>query len=126
LSNSRKFWSGRFSLPIADRRTGVAEVDQPLDIVVTGILITPTTRIMLFTDGKGQRTQRVRVGEVVQGWKVVKIEPHSVKFQRDKDERILKPKIETTLTAKPKSNNISTPQPAQPQPAGSPEDAILD
>jgi hypothetical protein len=77
-----------------DTVAGAAEQAQPLTATLTGILITPGSRMALLSPGKEQKTRRVREGDTVQGWKVTAIEHRRVTFRRDGSDRVLQLRAE--------------------------------
>lgn len=72
----------------ADRRpalvsaAGGVDADQPLDAVLTSVLIAGETRLALVQTREGGETRRVRLGENVPGtaWQLVELEPRRAVF----------------------------------------------
>lgn len=62
----------------------------PLDSVVAGIIITPEVKLAMITDKKSRQTEVLREGMALSGpksaWRVVSIEPRSVRLETDQGE----------------------------------------
>ena len=77
---------GRRPLLTPDRRpaaVGDAGSDEaPVDLELTGVLLAGDFKAALLQSRDGQRSHRVRVGEVVPGtgWRLVSLEPRSAEF----------------------------------------------
>lgn len=77
-----------------ERREQAGEPAQPLSVVISGILITPESRMALMSPVKDQKARRLRVGDTIQGWRVVGIEQRRVIIRRGSVERVLDLRIE--------------------------------
>jgi hypothetical protein len=106
-----------------ERREQTAEPAQPLTVVISGILITPDSRMALVSPAKDQKPLRLRVGDAIQGWKVVEIDYRRVVIRRGTAERVLDLRIEAPAPApdrsrrlrerprEPATGNVPAPQP---------------
>ena len=78
---------GRRPLLNADRRPAVggeaSDAEQPMDLELTGVLMAGEFQAALLQSRDGQRSQRVRVGDPVQGtsWRLVSLAPRSAEFE---------------------------------------------
>ena len=86
---------GRRPLLSQDRRPGLApaegEASGDLDVMLTGVLITPTLQMAIFTDNKDATSRRVRLGEVVPGssWRLAVLEPRRAVLEGPSGQRAL-------------------------------------
>jgi type II secretory pathway component PulC len=104
-----------------ERREQTVERAQPLTVVISGILITPDSRMALVSSAKDQKPLRLRVGDAIQGWKVVEIDYRRVVIRRGAAERVLDLRIEAPAPDRsrrlrerprePATGNATAPQP---------------
>lgn len=70
-----------------DGQAGAAE----LDVVLTGVLITPRLQLAILTNNSTSTSDRVRVGETVRGsnWRLVQLEPRKAVLEGPSGQRVL-------------------------------------
>lgn len=63
----------------------VEEASQPLDVTLTGVIISPDVKIALLSDNKSNESQSVRLGANLEGdqsgWKLAQLEPRRAVFE---------------------------------------------
>jgi len=70
-----------------DGQAGAAE----LDVVLTGVLITPKLQLAILTNNSDATSNRVRVGETVRGsnWRLIQLEPRRAVIEGPSGQRVL-------------------------------------
>ena len=63
----------------------VEEASQPLDVTLTGVILSPDVKIALLSDNKSKESQSVRLGANLEGdmsaWKLAQLEPRRAVFE---------------------------------------------
>ncbi|WP_374604270.1 hypothetical protein [Arenimonas sp.] len=90
--------------------TDAGEGDAPLDMNLTGVLIVGPFRAAMLQSPDGQRSQRVREGELLEGtgWRLVSLEPRAAVFSGPEGQRRL------DLRVYDGSGDARPPRPAMP------------
>lgn len=96
----------------------------PLNVLLTGVIITKDLRIAMVKDNESGKTQRVRVGQALEGtqagWKLVELEPRGAVFDGDS---LGRQELELTIDTKgAPAMAQQSPAPQQPMVAAQPMD----
>jgi general secretion pathway protein N len=101
---------------------GGEEQAAPLNVLLTGVIITKDLRIAMVKDNESGKTQRVRVGQPLEGsqagWKLIELKPRGAVFDGDS---LGRQELELTMDTKG-APAVAPEAPAQPMVAAPPMD----
>jgi general secretion pathway protein N len=91
-----------------------AEAQQPLNVVLTSVIITPTLRMAIVRDTASNKSLRVREGQPLEGgpagWKLVAVSRHQAVFESSQGRTTLDLRVFNGQGGEPPTPNGLTPQ----------------